>query len=381
MNARLKALTMPLSWKRLRALVIKESLQVVRDPSTLLIAFVLPPILLFLFANAVSLDVRDVRFGLVTEDSGGAAAELAAAFSGTPYFRISHARDRRELEDAVTTGRLKGFAVIPQDFNSRLLEPAGAPSLQVITDGSEPNTATFVAGYAQGVVANWVRGSAGAQTSMAGVSIEQRFWFNPELESRQVLLPGVVAIIMTLIGTMLTALVVAREWDRGTMEAMLSTPAGILELLLSKLVPYFVLSMLATLGCAAMMVALYGMPFRGSIPALMLVSAVFMIPALGQGLLISTVARNQYAASQVAMFAGFMPAMLLSGFLYEIDTMPLWLQWLTQLVPARPFVEAIQTVFLAGDLWPQLLGNLLNMLGIGALFFGLTLSKTHKRLD
>ena len=381
MNARLKALTMPLSWMRLRALVIKETLQAMRDPSTLLIAFVLPPLLLFLFANAVSLDVKNVSFGVVLEGSGSAAADLAAAYAGTPYFRVTGARDRRELEPLMTGGKLKGFVVIPEDFDTQLLKPGARVQLQVITDGSEPNTATFVAGYAQGVLGNWYAGYRAAASAVAAISLEQRFWFNPELESRQVLLPGVMAVIMTIIGTMLTALVVAREWERGTMEAMMSTPAAVLELLLSKLAPYFLLGIVATLGCAFMMVFIYGMPFRGSILALLLLSAVFLVPALGQGLLISTLTKNQYLASQIALFSGFMPALLLSGFIYEIDTMPMWLQLLTNLVPARHFVEAMQTIFLAGDLWPQLLRNVLGLAGVAAVFFGLILLKTHQRLD
>jgi ABC-2 type transport system permease protein len=381
MNARLKALTMPLSWSRLRALTIKETLQAMRDPSTLLIAFLLPPVLLFLFANAVSLDIKNVNFGVVLEGSGPAAADLAAAYAGTPYLRVTPARDRRELESLMTGGAMKGFVVIPENFDSALLKAGTRPQLQVITDGSEPNTATFVSGYAQGVLNAWYAGYRGSGKTAPAIDVEQRFWFNPELESRQVLLPGVMAVIMTMIGTLLTALVVAREWERGTMEAMMSTPAAVMELLLSKLAPYFLLGILATLGCTFMMVFFYGMPFRGSLMALLLVSAAFLVPALGQGLFISTVTKSQYLASQISVFAGFMPALLLSGFLYEIDTMPPLLQLLTNLVPARHYVEALQTIFLAGDLWPQLLRNLLGLAGVAIFFFGLTLLKTHKRLD
>ena len=381
MSRRLREIAAPLSWTRLKALVIKESLQVLRDPASLLIAFVLPPVLFFLHANAVSLDIRNVELGVVLEGDGQGARELAAAYAATPYFRVTPARDRRQLDPLLFAGEIRGYVVIPQDFDEQLLDRERTPTIQVITDGSQPNTANFVGGYAQGVLGNWLGSRRGGEATEAPISIEERFWFNPELASQSVLLPGAMAIVMTMIGTLLTALVIAREWERGTMEAMMSTPATTLELLISKLAPYFVLGMMATVGCLLMAVLLYGVPFRGSVSALLLVSAVFLIPALGQGLMISTLSKNQFVASQLAVFSGFMPAFVLSGFLFEIDSMPQWLQYLTQLVPARHFVAALQTLFLAGDIWPQLLRNILALLGIGAVFFGITLAQSHKRLD
>ena len=369
----------PLSWVRLRALVIKESWQVLRDPSSLLIAFVLPPILFFLFATSISLELENVDLGLVLENDGAAALELAAAYAATPYFRVTPARDRREVESLLTTGQLKGLVVIPADFDRQVRQPFGVPLIQVITDGSQPNTANFIRGYAQGVLNNWFQQELGARAP--AMAIEQRFWFNPELDNHRVLLPGAISIVMTMIGTLLTALVVAREWERGTMEAMMSTPAGTLELLISKLAPYFILGMMATVGCTFMGVVIYGLPFRGSLLALLSVSAVFLVPALGQGLLISTLARNQFVACQAAVFSGFMPAFLLSGFLFEIDSMPGWLQVITQAIPARHYVESLQSIFLAGDLWPQLIRNMMALLAIAVVFFGLTLMQSHKRLD
>jgi ABC-2 type transport system permease protein len=372
-------LVRPLSWTRLRAMVIKESWQVVRDPSSLLIAFVLPPMLFFLFANAISLDIEDVHMGVVLESSGPAAQELAAAYDATPYFRVYAARDRREVEPLLIAGELRGYVVIPSEFDRLVRQPFGEPVIQVITDGSQPNTANFVQAYAQGVLNTWFAGKIDAPPP--AMTVEQRFWFNPELDSRRVLLPGAMAIIMTMIGTLLTALVVAREWERGTMEAMMSTPAGTMELLLSKLAPYFLLGMLATLGCTFLGVIVYGLPFRGSLLALLVISAVFLVPALGQGLLISTLSKNQFVAAQIAVFSGFMPAFILSGFLFEIDSMPGWLQAVTYVIPARHFVESLQTIFLAGDYWAELLDNLLALLLVGAVFFGITLLQSHKRLD
>src|SRR5690606_15058875 len=301
--------------RRLVALVRKESLQALRDPSTLLIAFVLPVVLLFLFAYGVSLDIRKVRVGVVVESPSASAQQLAAAFAATRFLEVTFANDRREVGDKVVSGELRGFVVIPQDFEQRLAGSGGQPLVQVVTDGSQPNTANFVANYAQGVVQTWRTGRTGEVPTTA-ITLEPRYWFNPELESRRSLVPGAIAIVMTIIGTMLTALVVAREWERGTMEAVMSTPASVIEILVGKLLPYFALGMVSTLGAAALAVFVFDVPLRGSLAALMLLSAVFMVPALGQGLLISSLARNQFLAAQIALFSGFLPAFMLSGFLF-----------------------------------------------------------------
>ncbi|MCC6608361.1 MAG: ABC transporter permease [Burkholderiales bacterium] len=366
--------------KRLMALVYKESLQALRDPSTLLIAFVLPVVLLLLFAYAVSLDAKNVRVGVVMESPGASAQALAAAFSGTRYFDASFAHDRREVADKLVSGELRGYVVIPQDFERRLAQRGTEPLVQIITDGSYPNTANYVENYARGVVQSWRAGLDVAAPAQA-VVLEPRYWFNPELESRRALIPGAIAIVMTIIGTMLTALVVAREWERGTMEAVLSTPASVAEILIGKLLPYFVLGMLATLGAAALAVSVFDVPLRGSLAALLLLSAVFMVPALGQGLLISSLSRNQFLAAQIALFTGFLPAFMLSGFLFEIDAMPALIRAITALVPARYFVESLKTVFLAGDIWPVFARNLLAMAAIGGLFFVLAKRATRKNLE
>ncbi len=368
-------------WRRLIALVHKESLQAIRDPSTILIAFVLPVVLLFLFAYAVSLDVREVRIGVVLESDAAAAQSLAAAFAGTRYLSVTPARDRREVADQVISGKLRGFVVIPQDFERRLISPESGSLIQVITDGSQPNTANFVSNYAQGVLQTWLAGRSTIAAPTPAVMLEPRYWFNAELESRRSLVPGAIAIVITIIGTMLTALVVAREWERGTMEAVLSTPASVVEILIGKLLPYFVLGMLATITSALLAIYVFDVPLRGSWLALLILSAVFLIPALGQGLLISAVTKNQFLASQIALFSGFLPSFLLSGFLFEIDAMPVPIQAITYLIPARYFVSSLQTVFLAGDVWAVFLPNLAAMAAIGVFFFVIARRKTRKNLE
>ena len=254
--------------------------------------------------------------------------------------------------------------------------------IEVLTDGSQPNTAQFVANYAQGVYAVWQARqlSDAALADPAAITPQPRFWFNAELTSRYNLVPGSTAVVMTIIGTLLTALVIAREWERGTMEAVLATPVSRVELLLSKIVPYFLLGMSSLVLCAVAAVFIFDVPFRGSVLALVAVAAAFLVPALGQGLLISAVTKNQFVAAQLALFTGFLPATLLSGFIFEISAMPLPIRTVTTVIPARYFVTSLQTLFLAGDVWSVLLPAIAKMLAVGVFFLALTWLATPKRI-
>lgn len=366
--------------RRFAALVRKESYQIVRDPSSILIAFVLPMILLFLFGYGVSLDTTQTRVGVVIEEEAPLTRDLAAGFQASRYFKVTVGRDRREFEEDLVLGRVRGIVVIPAGFTADY--SAGRhPAVQVLVDGSDPNTANFVQNYAQATLANWERQrlSDGAGRPPA-ISAEQRFWFNPELTSRNFLVPGSIAIVMTLVGTLLTSLVVAREWERGTMEAMMATPVSAAELLAGKLLPYFILGLTSMTLCVLLAVFLFGVPFRGSVAALYALSATFLMPALGQGLLISAATKNQFLASQLALISAFLPAFLLSGFLFEINSMPTVIQWITLIVPARYLIPSLQTVFLAGDIWPMFTRAIAVMLLIGCVFFALAARSTRKRI-
>ncbi len=240
-------------------------------------------------------------------------------------------RDVETLKRDLTAGRIRGFVVIPQDFTRRFETPGEVAALQVVTDGSLPNTASFIGAYAEGVRATWAAGQGAERGNVARQSVEiaPRFWFNPELASHYFLIPGSIAIVMTMIGTLLTALVVAREWERGTMEAIMATPVGMPEFLASKVIPYFLLGLGSMTLCALLAIFLFGVPFRGSPLALLALASAFLVPALGQGLLISAVTKNQFVASQVALISAFLPAMMLSGFLFEIASMPRAIRGLT----------------------------------------------------
>jgi len=368
-------------WRRFGALLVKETIQIVRDPSSILIAFVLPLILLFLFGYGISLDSNLVRVGLVVEKSDPPSQSLAASFRGSRFFDIVPAQDRREVIPGMISGDLRGIVVIPDDFAANVAHDPRSARIQVITDATNPNTAKFVENYARGVWQTWLAIRAPAASPQAAVTLEPRYWFNPELTSRFFLVPGSITIIMALVGTLLTALVVAREWERGTMEAMMATPISIPELIFGKLLPYFGLGLGAMAMCTAIAVFLFGVPFRGSFLALVVIASAFLVPALGQGLLISSATKNQFVASQIALLSGFLPAVLLSGFIYEISSMPELIQWITYIVPARYLVPSLQTVFLVGDIWPLFLRDIAGMLAIGAVFLVLTALTTRKSLE
>lgn len=367
--------------RRLCAFTYKESLQAIRDPSTFMLAVILPALMMFLFAFGVSLDTNNIRIGVILEDTASEARSLAKAFESTKYFQVVGDTNRLKLTEDLVAGKIRGIVVIPQDFSTKLLKNEMSP-IQVIADGSETNTATFVQNYANGVVATW-QASRIQQNDIRApiIQVQNRVWFNPELKSRNVILPGSIAIIMALIGTLLTALVVAREWERGTMEAILSTPIHISELIIGKVAPYFLLGMASMILCVCISVFLFHVPFEGSIILLSISTGIFLLAGLSQGLLISTLSKNQFVASQAAINAAFLPAYMLSGFLYEIQSMPAPIKAVTYLLPARYFVSIIQTSFLAGVIWSEILPNMLAMLVIASFFLYLVIKKSKKSLE
>lgn len=366
-----------------KALIYKESLQIIRDPSTILIAFVLPLVLLFVFGVGVNLDSNRINIGLVLEDTNPTVGSLTRDFEDTRFLETHIARDRRIFINDLIKGSMRGIVVVPQRFTANLLARP-TTNIQIIADGSEPNTAAFVEGYAQGVITGWVNGQAfenGKALSISGINLESRYWFNPTLKSRNFLIPGSIAIIMILIGTLLTALVIAREWERGTMEAMLATPITIFEILLGKLVPYFVLGICSMLLCTFIAIFVYQIPFQGSLLVLIFSTSVFLIAALGQGLLISTVSKDQFIAAQMALISAFLPAFILSGFIFDISAMPAPIRWLTHIFAVRYFVTILQTIFITGNIWSLFLHNIFYMAIIGFIFLILIAAKTSKRLD
>ena len=339
--------------RRLWAIARKEAIHIRRDPRSLMLAIGIPMLMIILFGFALTLDVD--RVPLVAWDQAGTplSRDFLARFTASRYFDFrGRVANYRELERAIDTRAAAIAIVIPPGFTATVSAGREAP-VQVMVDGSDSNTAALVLGYAQAVTATFNQQMALAQiqrtTGRAAappLDLRARVWFNPDLESKNFIIPGIIAVIMGLIAALLTSLTVAGEWERGTMEQLISTPVKPAELILGKLLPYFGIGMVDVLIAVLMAVFLFHVPLRGSVPLLFAVSALFIIGTLAQGILISTLARQQLLASQLAMVSTFLPAFLLSGFTFPIANMPVPVQVITYIVPARYFVALVKGIFL-----------------------------------
>ena len=377
-----------MSLRRIVAIMRKEFTQIMRDPRSLAIIFVLPIVLLFIYGYAVNLDVRHVPLWVYDRDGTQDSQDLLKAFQATDYFDIVHlARNYDDVVKQIDNGGCEVAVVIPPTFSQDLRE-AGGTSVQAILDASDSNSANIGLGYAQSIVAtyssrvqvDWAQ-RRGLPPPTPPVDVRARTWFNEDLESMANIVPGVVALVMAVVGAFLTSLTVAREWERGTMEQLISTPVGALEIQIGKLIPYFLIGMADTTLCAVMGVWWFKVPFRGSWIVLFGSSALFLIVVLSLGYWMSVVAKSQLAASQMALMLTFLPTFLLSDFLFPISQMPLVVQGITRVLPARYYVTILRNVFLKGTPISMIAAPLLS-LSVYAIFLVVMATRSlHKRLD
>ncbi|MGA7770452.1 MAG: ABC transporter permease [Candidatus Sulfotelmatobacter sp.] len=369
-------------WMRLSGLMRKEVYEIFRDPSSIAIAFVLPLVLLLIFGYGVSLDARHISIAEVVDHPTQLTASFLAELQRSPWFDPTIYPDEASAEQALMHGRADAILWLRSDF-TRLSYSSGSAPIHLTVNGVDANQARIIENYVNGTWLLWLQQEATRQAThlAAPVVADTRVWFNPALRSRDYLIPGLIAIIMTLIGALLTALVVSREWERGTMEGIMVTPVGKAEILLGKLVPYFVMGMGGMMMSTAMAVFLFEVPLRGSLLVILGTGALFLLTALGMGLVISVLARSQFVAAMVAIVTTFLPAFILSGFLFDIRSMPQVIQVLTHIVAARYFVAALQSTFLAGDVWLVILRNGLGMAILCMFFLGIALLRFRKRLD
>ncbi|MGD8366576.1 MAG: ABC transporter permease [Desulfobacterales bacterium] len=367
---------------RLKGILRKEMLQILRDPSSILLAIVMPMVMLFLFGYGVSLDARNVPIAIVMGDQSPAARELAARFSLSRYFESQTATSMAAAEKAMTLGTIDGIVHLQEGFSSDLANRHRA-KVQMIVNGVDANRARLILGYARGVLEKWaaVRRARGEPAPVPAVVVSPRIWFNGSAESRNFLVPGLITLIMTLTGVLLTALVVAREWERGTMEAILVTPVRRFDLLLGKVLPYYVLGMMGMVLSVVVGRTLFGVPFRGSFGALFFLSSLFMLASMGFGLFVSAAIRAQFPAAQISILAGFLPALFLSGLLFDLQSTPRFIQIISYIVPARYFVSISHTLFMAGDVWSVLLPDALALAFMAVFFLALAYRKITKRLE
>jgi ABC-2 type transport system permease protein len=369
---------------RMHGLVLKEVKQIVRDPSAILIAFLMPVVLLIVNGFGINFDANHMKVAVVIAAPEETVRGMLQALAASPYLDPIRLPDARSAEAEVVRGNVRGMLVVREDFSQRLARSAHWPATaELAVNATDPNTARILEGYISGALSTWLAGEAIERRLIAAgeITLQYRYWFNAELRSADAIVPGIIAMVMTMTGTLLTALIVAREWERGTMESMLASPAGLAELIFAKLGCYFVLGMASMVMSVLMAIGLFGLPFRGGVVALLVASALFLMFALGLGLFISTLARNQFVAAQLAFLATMLPAMMLSGMLFDIASMPYWLRIVTYAVPARYLVSILQTLFLAGDVWAVILPNLMGLGAAAALAVGATLLVTRRRLD
>jgi ABC-2 type transport system permease protein len=361
----------PAKLRRIRALVRKETLQVLRDPSSIAIGIVLPLILILLFGYGLSLDVKHVPIALVMDDNSAEASALAGVFELSPYFRPQRQPTLAAAQRLLLQQKIDGIVYIQADFSQRLND--GHTSLQLIVHGADANRARIIQGYVTGAVGIWSaqRQAQGQAADIAPVTLQTRVWFNEANDSSYFLVPGLIVLVMTLIGGLLTSMVMAREWERGTLEALLVTPVRGDEILLGKTLPYFLLGMIGLAVCVLAAEFLFHVPLRGSLWILLGSSMLYVLVALGIGLLISSWVKNQLVASQLTMLVTFMPAFMLSGFLFDLRSVPLVVRLITYVLPARYYVALLQSVFLAGNVWAVILPNTL-VLALMAAGLGLT---------
>jgi ABC-2 type transport system permease protein len=362
-------------------LVKKEFRQIVRDPSSVAIGIVLPVILILLFGYGMSLDVTQVPVAVVLEDPSPAATELASSFTLSPYFNAQMTLSMRRAEELMLARKVDGIVRIRPDFSRRLA--SGGAEVQIIVHGVDANRARIIQNYTQGAVGVWAarRAAEGREVLTGPVRVQNRLWFNEANESRHFLVPGLVVLVMTLIGSLLTSLVMAREWERGTIEALFVTPVRPEEILLGKTIPYFVLGMIGLGLCLLAAKFLFAVPFRGSLAVLIGVSVLYLLVALALGLWISSAVKNQFMAIQITVLATFLPAVMLSGFLFDLRSLPAPVQLLTYLLPARYYVELLQTIFLAGDVWAVILPNAAVLAAMMTALALMTRRAMRKKLD
>ncbi|MDI7258463.1 MAG: ABC transporter permease [Thermodesulfobacteriota bacterium] len=376
-----------MSLSRAWAIAKKEFIHIYRDPRSLALVILMPAILMLLFGYAVSLDVKKVPMGVLDRSGTQESLSFIHRFSGSPYFDLRlFLQDEKEVRRLIDEGTIKMGLVIPGDF-SRMVKAGKMAPVQVVLDGTDSNTANIILSYVQAIVRDYTQEKTFLKIERMGrkrpeppLEGRTRIWFNEDLESKNYFIPGLVAVIISIIGVLLTGQVIVREWERGTMELLISTPVRKGELIIGKLFPYFFLGLLDLCLAVLMGVWVFEVPLKGSFLLLLLLSSIYLMVALAMGLTISTVARTQLLANQMAMIIGFLPTFLLSGFTFVISNMPLWLQVITYGIAPRYYVTIVKEIFLKGSDISFLWQETLVLIGMGLLGLFVAIKSFKKEL-
>ncbi|GGZ14353.1 ABC transporter permease [Novosphingobium colocasiae] len=367
--------------RRLTALIRKETRQMLRDRSNLMVGLLLPIVLNLLFGYGLSFDVRNAPVAVVLEDRSQMAREVTSGLDGSPYIDAIHVDAMADAERLVREHEAVAIVRVPSDFSRRA--GAGSAAVQVILNGSDTTTANALEGYIAGAIGTAMqhRADRAPGTGRGGATVIQRIWFNEASDSTWYLVPGLLVIVITLIGALLTSLLIAREWERGTLESLFVTPVRPHEILIAKLLPYLVIGAIDIVTCLAAARFLFHVPIRGSLIVIFLAAMLYLAVSLLLGLFISGKVRNQFEASQISLLASFMPATMLSGFVFDLRNLP-WPVWIvSQLVPATHFMPLLKTLFLGGNNWTMLARDSLILIAYGAVLGIATTRTLAKRLD
>ncbi len=362
--------------KRLFSLVSKEQKQMLRDPSNIAIGIILPVLMLLIFGYGMSMDVRNIRLAIVLHEPSDTGSAITARFQNSEYFQVEIVRSSEEGTGKVKAHQADACLFLPRDLPRKL--QSGDLSILIGLNAANASIARMYENYIRQVLSSALQDSSPGQ--FTGVAMTSRMWFNDANESSYYMIPGVIVIIMALIGCMLTSLQMAKEYEHGNMESMFVTPMTAGEILLAKMINNYVLGMVGLLISLLFARYLFHVPIRGSLIILILGASVFLLLQMALGLLISSITKSQFLASQIAMLVSFMPVFLLSGFLYEIPNMPVFLQYFTYVIPARYFIDFLQTIFLVGDVWSNIIKNLSIMGGFTVLLLLLAKQKNPKML-
>ena len=372
-------------WRRLWALVKKEFRQMLRDRSNLLVGLALPVTLILLFGYGMSFDVKDVRVAMVLEDASPRVQQVLAGLRGSTYMEPRWAGSMSEAEQWLRRHEVEAILRVPPGFSGRLQN--GDAKVQLVVNGSESTSAATIESYVNGVLALWAQkeadraGPAGQTTAAGSVQVQQRLWFNEAGESTWFLVPGLLVLVLTLIGAFLTSLLIAREWERGTMESLFVTPVRPLEIVLAKLIPYVGIGLVDLAMCLLAAHFLFEVPMRGSLGMMVVGGMLYLVVSLLMGLFISGRTRNQFLASQVALLGSLLPSMMLSGFIFALRNSPQLVQVTGHLLPATHFMGLAKSLFLMGNHWPTIMQNLGILLIYAVLLLWATLRTVRKRLD
>lgn len=366
-------------WRRFMALTRKEFFQLIRDQSSILLGVVLPLILILIIGYGMSLDVDHVPTAVVMEDHSPTARSVASFTIGSKYFSPNYVTSMAEAQELMKEQKVNAILRFPTDFTAAYNRGEG--KVQLILNGEEATTAMSVQGYVEGAISSWVTANAIRSASVGQITPVTRIWFNDANTSTWFFVPGILMLVLTISGVFLTAVVMAREWERGTFESLFVTPVRILELILAKVLPYFLVAMVGMILCLIAGWILYDLPMRGSMALILGESMLYLVIALAMGLVISAMTKNQFLACQVSLLLSFLPTIMLSGFLFDLHSQPHFIQVISKFLPTTYYLQVMKSLFLTGNYWPLILKNTGIMIAFALFFIGLAFHVTRKKVE